>query len=225
VTVRGRVGVLLTCVVVAMVVALYAALRSPPPAPLPPAGSVHLGPEPGQDVAGYLASLPATRPPAGVVAPALVQFGPEQTPTAALAAVAGATPVTAVFRVEIPRVQTALRFEALEPGVPAATALDNARQRAAAAASTDAGRLTGRPQAVAAAEARDLAVAQCGCVLALVVDGDGAVLGQVADRAGVRALDAAPPGTTPRELALSPLLPGQTGRADPLPDDGVVAGS
>ncbi len=224
-TVRGRVGVLLACVVVAALVALYAALRSPPPAPLPPAGSVHLGPEPGQDVGGYLASLPATRPPAGVVAPALVQFGPEQTPAAALATVAGTTPVTAVFRVEIPRVQTALRFEALENGVPAATALDNARQRAAAAATADAGRLTGRPQAVAAAEGRDLTGAQCGCVVALVVQGDGTVLAQVADRTGVRALNAAPAGTTTRELALSPLLPGQIGRADPLPDDGVVAGS
>jgi hypothetical protein len=47
----------------------------------------------------------------------------------------------------------------------------------------------------------------------------------VAGQPGVRALDAAPAGTTLRELALSPLLPGQTARADPLPDDGVVAGS
>lgn len=221
-TVRGRVGVLAACVVVAVLVALYAALRSPPAASLPPAGSVHLGPDPGQDVAGYLASLPATRPAAGAVAPALVQFSAERTPADALAEVAGATPVTAVFRVGFPRVQTALRFETLEAGVPAATALDNARQRAASAATTDADRLTGRPQAVAAAEAGELAAPTCACVLAVVVEGDGAVLAQVAGRAEVRALDAAPAGTATRELALTPLLPEQTERADPLPDDGGV---
>jgi len=222
VSVRGRVGVVLTCVVVAVLVALYAALRSPPAVPLPSAGSVHLGPEPGQDVSGYLASLQFRRPPPGSSAPALVQFDAERTTADALAAVAGTTVVSAVFRVELPRVQTALRFEAVEPGVPAATALDNARQRAAAAATTDAGRLTGRPRAVAAVEVARLTGPTCACVLALVVEGDGAALAQVADRSGVRAVDAAPAGTTPRELALSPLLPGQTALAGPLPDDGGV---
>lgn len=221
-TVRGRVGVLLACVVVAVLVALYAALRSPPPVPLPPAGSVHLGPDPGQDVAGYLAALPATRPAAGAVALALVQFDAEQTPADALAVIAGTTPVSAVFRAQFPRVQTALRFEALES---AATALDNARQRAAAGATADAVRLTGRPQAVAAAEAAVLGAPTCACVLALVVQGAGTALAELAARPAVRALDAAPAGAVLRELALSPLLPEQVGRADPLPDDGVVAGS
>jgi hypothetical protein len=35
-------------------------------------------------------------------------------------------------------------------------------------------------------------------------------------------MEAAPPGTTDGELALAPLLPEQTVRADPPPDDGPV---
>ena len=224
-TVRGRVGVLAACAVVAVLVALYAAWTSPPPTPLPPPGSVHLGPDPGENVASYLAVLPATLPPPATVAAALVQFTAERTTADAVATVAGTIPLTAVFRVPMTRVQTALRFEALESGVPLRTALDSARQRAGAAAAADAGRLTGRPQAVAAAEAADLDVPTCTCVLALVVQGDGTALTQLATRTGVRAVDAAPAGTTSRELALSPLLPDQTERADPLPDDGGVAGS
>jgi hypothetical protein len=38
----------------------------------------------------------------------------------------------------------------------------------------------------------------------------------------VRAVEAAPPGTTDAELALAPLLPEQNARADPPPDDGPV---
>ena len=55
-----------------------------------------------------------------------------------------------------------------------------------------------------------------------MVDGDRAGLDAVARRAPVRAVEAAPPGTTGAELALSPLLPEQTARADPPPDDGPV---
>jgi hypothetical protein len=127
--------------------------------------------------------------------------------------------------VALPRVQTALRFEPLEPGVAVPTALDSARQRAAAAAAADAGRLTGRPRQVAAAEAAALASPACACVLALVVQADGAALAALAARSGVRAVEAAPAGTTLPEIALSPLLPEQTVRADPLPDDGAVPSS
>jgi hypothetical protein len=118
-------------------------------------------------------------------------------------------------------VQTALRFVDLEPGVPAGAALDNARVRAQRAAAADA-RVTGRPGAVAAAEAAALDRADCRCLVALVVDGDRAGLATIAGRAVVRAVEAAPPGTTAVELALAPLLPEQTVRADPLPDDGPV---
>lgn len=224
-TVRGRVGVIVACIVVAALVALYAASRNPVAAPLPPAGSVHLGPDPGQDVASYLAGLPTARPPAGTATLALVELTTERTTADAIALTAGTTPVTAVFRVPIARVQTALHFEVLEPGVPLATGLDTARQRAGSAAGNDAARLTGRPQAIAAAEAAALGSPACACVLALVVDGDGTALAALAARPGVRGVDAAPPGTTSRELALSPLLPEQTDRADPLPDDGSVPAS
>ena len=114
--------------------------------------------------------------------------------------------------------QTALRFVALESGSPAA--LDTARQRAASAATADAGRLTGRAAAVATAEAAALTRPDCPCVVALVVTADGAALRRPG--AGVRVIEAAPQGVTLRELALSPLLPEQADRADPLPDDGPV---
>jgi hypothetical protein len=57
-------------------------------------------------------------------------------------------------------------------------------------------------------------------VLAVLVDGDRAGLAAVAVRPGVRAVEAAPVGTV--DPALAPLLPEQTVRADPPPDDGPV---
>ena len=218
---RGRLAVLAGCVVVALAVAWYAGSQHPPSSATPAPGSVRLGPEAGEDVAAYLGRLPATLPPDGARAPALVQLAAEATAPDALAAVDGTTPVTAVFRVPLPRVQTALRFVALEPGVPAATALDSARVRAQRAAAAEALQ-TGRPGAVAAVEAASLDSADCRCVVALVVDGDRGGLVTVAGRPAVRAVEAAPPGTTDGELALAPLLPEQTVRADPPPDDGPV---
>ncbi|HSU11259.1 MAG TPA: hypothetical protein VLK57_18825, partial [Pseudonocardia sp.] len=149
---RGRLAVLAGCVLVALAVAWYAGSQHPPSSATPAPGSVRLGPEAGEDVAAYLARLPASLPPDGARAPALVQLAAEATAPDALAAVDGTTPVTAVFRVPLPRVQTALRFVALEPGVPAATALDSARVRAQRAAAAEALQ-TGRPGAVAAVEA------------------------------------------------------------------------
>jgi hypothetical protein len=221
VTGRRRLLALAACAVVVLATAWYAGSRFAPSAPPPAAGSVRLGPEPGADVGAYLAGLPATLPPPGATAPALVQFAAEATTADALAAVAGTSPRTAVFRVPLPRVQTALRFEPLEGALAPAAALDAARQRAGRAAEGDA-RLPGRPGAVAAAEAAALADPACGCVLALVVDADRRALAAVAGRPGVRAVHAAPPGTEPVELALAPLLPGQTDRVTPLPDDGPV---
>jgi hypothetical protein len=223
VSARWRVAVLAGCLVVVLLAAWYAGAQYTPSTPPSSAGTVRLGPEAGEDVAAYLARVPATLPADGLRALALAQLGAEVTPGEALAAVAGTTPRTAVFRVPLPRVQTALRFVALEPGVPAATALDNAQARAQQAAVADT-RQPGRPGAVAAAEAAALERADCPCVVALIVDGDRAGLTALAGRAAVRAVEAAPPGTTDVELALAPLLPEQTTRADPLPDDGPVAG-
>jgi hypothetical protein len=215
-----RAAALLGCLLAVLAVAWYVGT---PSAPSPPAlGSVRLGPESGERVADYLARLPAELPAPGVEAFALVQFAAELTPPAALAAVDPAVAATAVLQVPLPRVQTALRFEPLEPDVPAATALDNARGRAQQAAAADATRSAGRAAAVAAAEAEALADPTCRCVLALLVGADRAGLEALADRAEVRAVHAAPAGVAAAELALAPLLPGQVDRVVPLPDDGPV---
>lgn len=219
---RARTGVLLACAAVVLLVAWYAGAQFPASAPAPAPGSVRLGPEPGEDVAGYLARLPAELPAAGVEVLALVQFATELPGSAVEPAVAGAAPVTAVLRVPLPRVQTALRFEPLEQGVPMPAALDAARQRAHQQAAADAQRQAGRAADVATAEARALADPDAPYVLAVVVRADRARMEAVAAHPDVRAVHAAPVGVTTRELALAPLLPGQVERADPLPDDGAV---
>ncbi|MBW0118970.1 hypothetical protein, partial [Pseudonocardia abyssalis] len=164
-----RLTILAGCLVVALLTAWYAGSRFEPSTPGPTPGSVRLGPDAGEPVADYLTRLPAVLPPSGVPAYALVQFRTELTGPAALAAVDGTGPVTAVFRVPIDRVQTALRFEDLGT-------IDLARSRARDTASADAERLTGRPAAVAAAEAAALADPGCACVVALVVRGERAAL-------------------------------------------------
>ncbi|MCO1655914.1 hypothetical protein [Pseudonocardia humida] len=220
---RGRLVVLGVCVAVALLTAWYAGSRFTPTAPGPPVGSIRLGPDAGQPVADYLALLPERLPPPGQAAPALVQLAAEATTGQAAALVGGPAAATvAVFRVPLTRVQTALRFEALDPGLPAAAALDSARLRAQRAAAADAARLADRPRDVAAAEAAALGEPACACVLALVVRADRVALEALAAAQGVRAVDAAPVGATEPELALSPLLPGQVERVDAPPDDGPV---
>jgi hypothetical protein len=135
---------------------------------------------------------------------------------------------TAVFRVALPRVQTALRFAPLPPvdapdpaavtGRRFALAQRDARRDAAEAA----GRLTGRVGQVARYEAAALASTSCRCVLAVLVVGDRAALTRLAGLPEVRAVDAAPEGTPPTGVALSPLLPEQIHVAGPVPDDGPV---
>lgn len=197
------------------------ALRAPAATPPVAAGQVRLGPEPGEAVDAYLARIPATLPAPGERAVVLVQLGAEVTAEQA-AALVGTAPVTqAVLRFPIPRVQTALRFESVPAGAPLAAALDTARQRAGYTAEAEAARLTDRPAAVARAEAAGYG-APCACVLALVVSADRAGLDRLAAAPGVRAVEAAPVGVTPAELALSPLLPEQTTAATPPPDDGPV---
>ena len=90
---RGRLAVLAGCVLVALAVAWYAGSRFAPSPAAPAAGTVRLGPEAGEDVAAYLARLPATLPPDGARAPALVQLAAEAAAPDALAAVAGTTPL------------------------------------------------------------------------------------------------------------------------------------
>ena len=184
-------------------------------------GSVRLGPEPGEDVAAYLARLPATLPPDGARAPALVQLGAEATAPDALAAVDGTTPRDG----GVPRAAAAGadRAAVRRAGArrAAATALDNARVRA---------------QRAAAAERRHCGSARRG--------GGGGGAGAGPRRVSVRARagrrrrpgrarrgrgagggaggGGGPAGHDRGELALAPLLPEQTVRADPPPDDGPV---
>ncbi|WP_060572655.1 MULTISPECIES: hypothetical protein [unclassified Pseudonocardia] len=226
--------VVVAVMAVVLLGAVWAAGSGPSPGPAPASGSVRLGPDPGQDVAGYLASLPAQLPPAGARAAALVQL--DRPSDAASVAALGAPGIsTAVFRVPFARVQTALRFEPVVGTGDPAAALGVARERAAFAAEADADRarqaVAGAPGAresltrradVAGAERRALAAPDCACVIAFVVTADRAGLESLAARDGVRAVQAAPPGTTERELALSPLLPEQTTAATPPPDDGPV---
>lgn len=225
---RRRIAVLGGCAAAVLLLAWYAGAQFAPATSSSQAGTVRLGPDPGEPVAAYLARLPATLPAPGAAVPALVQFAAEQPPATALAALGGATPRLAVFRIAVQRVQTALRFEPLETGVAAGVALQNARERARIAAAGDATRRTGRAGAVAAAEAARLADPGGATVLALVVEADRATLDALLDPgpgpSGVRAVEAAPAGTAVRELALSPLLPEQLDRADPPPDDGIVGG-
>jgi hypothetical protein len=220
---RRRLTLFGVCLVVLLGVAWYAGSRpvstGPPPSVT---GSVRLGPDPGATVADYLASLPATLPAPGVVVPALVQLDAAVTGDRAVAIAGDAATLQVVWRVPVPRVQTALRFETLDAGVPVAAAVDVARQRAQLAAQADAARRTGRPGAVAAAEQAALGAADCACVVAVVVRADRAGLAAVAARGGVRAVQAAPAGALLTDLAVAPLLPEQTDRVDPLPDDGPV---
>ncbi|MGD9526086.1 hypothetical protein [Pseudonocardia sp.] len=221
--VRGRLLVLAACLAVVAATAWYAGSRFDPPAAAPSSGTVRLGPEPGEDVAAYLARLPGELPAPGTAVLALVQLGAEVTPAEAAALVAGnARLVSVVFHVPMPRVQSALRFVAVEPGPSAVAALDRARGHARFLADADATRLTGRQAAVASAEAAALADPACRCVPAMVVAADRQALDALAARPGVRAVHAAPAGVTPPELALAPLLPEQRERADPIPDDGPV---
>ncbi|MFP5020533.1 hypothetical protein [Pseudonocardia phyllosphaerae] len=257
---RARLAVAAGLLVV-LAVAAYAAgggFRPAAPDSGGPVGSVRLGPDPGQDVRTYLAGLPATLPPAGAPAPALVQLTrPVGVRDAAAlagsvdpAAPAGsadrsgsagsADVATAVFRVPLTRVQTALRFQPVTGTGDLVAALDVARAGAAHAADADAARADqavaalapdapadartalARRAAVARAEQRALDDPGCTCVLALVVTADRAGLEALSRDDGVRAVQAAPPGTRPRDLALSPLLPEQTRTVTPPADDGPV---
>jgi hypothetical protein len=153
---------LLCVLLVLLAVAWVAGRQSLFGAPDQPASldAVRLGPDPGAPVAAYLAGLPARWPAPGAPAvPALVQFGTELDGASVARLLAGITPATAVIRVPLPRVQTALRFEPLppvdlaDPVLGAQRQLALAQQAAARDASAEAGRLTGRAASVARYEA------------------------------------------------------------------------
>lgn len=226
---RRHLPALLLCLLVLAGVAFVAARQSMlgAPAGVPSTDAFRLGPEPGQQIPAYLAALPGRLPPPGAAAvPALVQLTAGVDTSAAAGLPGRARPEQAVFRVSLTRVQTALRFEPLspvdDPDLVAGRARQLALARAAAqrSAAADAARLAGRPGRVAAAEADALASPGCRCVVALLVEGDRAALDALVRAPGVRAVDAAPEGTPVNRVALSPLLPEQSGTVGPVPDDG-----
>jgi hypothetical protein len=197
-----------------------------------PAGGVpgstdatRLGPVAGEGVAGYLERVRAVPPGPPGPRLALVTFDAERDVAGAAAAVEGATAREAVFRVPLPRVQTALRRVTLDATgtVAPAEALRLAEAQAANRAGEQARTAsTGPPTraaTVAATESARLS-AGCPCVLAVVVETDPALVPALAARPGVRAVETAPAGAG--SLAVSPLLPEQTTTVGPVPDDGPV---
>jgi hypothetical protein len=194
---------------------------------LPTGGAQRLGPETGEPVADYLrradASLPAAH--AGPVW-ALVQLDGYLMPKPAAELTQGVRLSRVIFRVPLPRVQTALITRDVPGQRPAAERTEALLVRAMGSAAQDrlaASRAlpSGRGAAVAAAEAAQLRDG-CGCVLALLVLGDGDALRAVTTRPGVRAVHAAFPDTSIQGLAISPLLPEQLDLVGPVPDDGPV---
>jgi hypothetical protein len=188
--------------------------------PLPVAGGERLGPESGEQVVDYLRRARGSLPLPGVGEVwALVQLDTYLDPAAAAALIRGIRLSSVVLRVPLPGVQTALIFRDLPGQRPAAEltgalqAAGQDRERVAAQAAP-----ASRPAAVARAEATRLR-AGCACVLAMLVHADGQQLHELIGRPGVRTVQAAPPGTSPQELAVSPLLPEQHDLVGPVSDD------
>ncbi|MHC1561674.1 hypothetical protein ACR9E3_22160 [Actinomycetospora sp. C-140] len=225
--------VLAVVLVVALVTAWFAGSSSPGPDGSGIPGSTdaaRLGPAPGETVAGYLARARAVPPGPPGPRPALVELSAELDvgAAAAVAGVPGVTARAAVFRVPLPRVQTALRQVTLDGSVDPATALRLAEAQAANRAGEQARTSTGRAAAVAATESARLS-SGCACVVALVVEIDPATVPTLLSRTGVRAVEVAPADARIGALAVSPLLPEQVddGReppaiVGPVPDDGPV---
>lgn len=178
-----------------------------------------LGPGPGMSVADYLDGAHGSLTAASGSEPrwALVSFRRELTPAQA-ADLAGSLRVARViYRVPIDRVQTPLVAIDVPSGRRAV--LDSAAQAASHI-------LTSRPSddraeqvaAVAAARLRTQAPA----VVALTVRGDPNRLRALAAEPDVRAVEALPADAVAGHFAVTPLLPDQTDRVVPGPDDGPV---
>lgn len=210
---RARViGVLAVLVVAGVVVAGMFGQ----PARLP-VGSDELGPDPGMAVADYLArarSSLAVEPTAQRWA--LVSFGAEPTAQVAAELTADLRVAQVLYRAPIDRVQTPL----VTVDVPA----DRAAVRASSgwAASKLLWTLpTGedRGDRVTALSAQRIR-GGCACVVGLVVRGTGAQLRGLADKPGVRAVEALPADAVAGRFSVTPLLPEQQDAVTPGVDDG-----
>lgn len=214
----GRPHPLATLVAVLLVCGCAGACASPR---APVMGTELLGPEQGEPVADYLTRARHTLPATGEVW-ALVQFGEPVDAGTAAALTEGVRVSRVVYRVPLPRVQTALVTMPL-PGQRPAAELRGAQGRAAderqQAGERAAANGQGRAAGIAAAEAAELR-AGCACVLALLVRADRVGLDAVASRPPVRVIHAATTGLPLQALAVSPLLPEQRDVVGPVPDDG-----
>ncbi|HEY2763886.1 MAG TPA: hypothetical protein VGJ13_07710 [Pseudonocardiaceae bacterium] len=219
-TFRTRWGLLIALLVVFTLTMLLAGQRAQPP---PVTGVERLGPDSGELVADYLQRAAGSfPPPGGGEVWGLVQLGDYLDPAAAAQEMRGARLSSVVLRVPLPGVQTALIFQDL-PGQHPAVELAGAMRAAAQERAQAAGQAPpgSRRAAVATAEAARLR-AGCTCVLAVLVRADGAVLRDLASRVGVRAVQAAHPGTPREDVAVSPLLPEQRDTVGPVSDEGPV---
>lgn len=194
-----------------------------PRAEPPILGTDLLGPEQGERVADYLTRASRTLPTTGEVW-ALIQLGEPVGASTAAALTDGVRVSRVIYRVPLPRVQTALVTMPL-PGQRPAAELREAQRRAAderqQAGERAAASGQSRAAGVAAAEAAELR-AGCACVLAMLVRAGRAGLDTVAGRPSVRAIHAALPGLPLQAVAVSPLLPEQRDVVGPVPDDGPI---
>lgn len=132
----------------------------------------------------------------------------------------GVSVVRALARVPLPRVQT--RIVELPGG--ASAQLTGAMSAAAAQLRREAGdRSTDALGAAVARAEADRLAAGCDCLLGAVVRAEPAALTRLADRPGIRVVEAAPHGEPLARLAFSPLLPEQQTVVEPPPDDGASA--
>ena len=187
--------------------------------PVLPAGVQRLGPEAGEPVTAYLRRANASLPAGHSSHWALVQLDSYLTTDRAAELTQGVRLSKVVFRVPLPRVQTALITRDLSGQQPVAELARAQRSAAADRLAVSRTAPESRRAAVAAAEATQLDRG-CACVLALLVFGDGGALHAVATRPDARAVQAALSDTSIEDLAISPLLPEQTQTAGPVPDDG-----
>jgi hypothetical protein len=216
-------AILVLAVLVAVLLSLLMSGCASPRAQPPVMGTELLGPEQGERVADYLARARHSLPATGEVW-ALVQLDEPVDAGTAAALTEGVRVSRVVYRVPLPRVQTALVTVPLPGQHPAAElreaqlrAGDERQQAGERAAANGQSRATG----VATAEAAELR-AGCACVLALLVRADRAGLDAVASRPRVRVIHAATQGLPLPAVAVSPLLPEQRDVVGPVPDDGPV---
>ncbi|MFD4293972.1 hypothetical protein ACFWPA_11885 [Rhodococcus sp. NPDC058505] len=212
-----RIGAAITAVCAAGLAATVVALGvANPPTPRT-VGTDVLGPDPGEQVAGYLTRAADSVAAAGPdVRWALVSFDTEVTASGAQALLGDVGASQLWFRVPIDRVQTPIVAVGVAGAASVARAPGYAAARVAGAASTD-----DRAGRIAAVSASRLA-GDCACVVAATVRAPQDDLLALAAGEGVWAVEALPADAVFGRFAVRPLLPGQSGTVAPGPDDGAV---